>query len=136
MELSKVFDLSINELLSGERLDEERYRKKAEENITQLMKRRNPGKVLLHLALSVLFVLVAFASMVLVAGKVVDRALIPVMFFWNTLLLTANLAAGVIYGGLKRWKKWTLLVMVVADGALLTVMIYLLYIIFIVFQML
>ena len=40
--LSKLFDVSINELLSGVRLDEKHYKENAEEYIvTDLMKKRN-----------------------------------------------------------------------------------------------
>lgn len=38
LELSKVFDVSINELLSGERLKAEEYIEKAEENIQEVLK--------------------------------------------------------------------------------------------------
>ncbi len=43
--LSKLFDVSINELLSGVRLDEKHYKENAEEYIvTDLMKKRNEAK--------------------------------------------------------------------------------------------
>lgn len=42
-ELSQLYGVSINEMISGQRLDEEQYRKKAEENITSVMK--TPGFV-------------------------------------------------------------------------------------------
>ncbi len=43
--LSDLFDVSINELLSGERLDEKHYKENAEEYIvTDLMKKRNEAK--------------------------------------------------------------------------------------------
>lgn len=135
-EVCRVLGISINELLSGERLSEADYREKAEENMVQLMERWPAGKVLLHFGLSILFALAAFSSILLVVGKAVEPELMPVMFFWNTMLLTANLAAGLLCGVLKRWKKWVLLAMVLVDGALLAVMIYLLTIMFVVFQML
>lgn len=39
--LSEIYGLTINEMLSGERLDETQYQQKAEENITAVMKHGN-----------------------------------------------------------------------------------------------
>ena len=41
MSLCNQLDVSVNELLSGERLNENLYREKAEENIITLMKEKN-----------------------------------------------------------------------------------------------
>lgn len=38
LSMSKMFDVSINEILSGQRLTEEEYRQAAEENLTQTIK--------------------------------------------------------------------------------------------------
>lgn len=39
--LSEIYGLTINEILSGERLDETQYRQKAEDNITAVMQTGN-----------------------------------------------------------------------------------------------
>ena len=38
--MSKKYDVSINEILSGERLDDEKFKTKAEENISKLFKEK------------------------------------------------------------------------------------------------
>lgn len=40
--LCKFLEIDINELLTGEKLDNDTYRKKAEENLVYLMDKTNP----------------------------------------------------------------------------------------------
>lgn len=59
-ELCKVLDINVNELLSGEKLSDDSYHGKAEENMMTLMKeKQNSGRVnaIVGLILGVLFVL-------------------------------------------------------------------------------
>ena len=39
--LCRALDISVNELLSGERLSEDEYKKKAEENMVDIMKEKS-----------------------------------------------------------------------------------------------
>lgn len=60
--LCDVLKISVNELLSGQRLDEKQYIKKAEENIMDLIKEKAEAKK--KIVLSVLIVLMAMISAV------------------------------------------------------------------------
>ena len=42
MSLCKVLEIDVNELLTGEKLDNETYRKKADENLINLMDNTSP----------------------------------------------------------------------------------------------
>ena len=67
--LCALYDLSINELLSGERLNEQNYKAKAEDNMETLLSQRKSNKQKMFISilicvctLSILFVRVALAS--------------------------------------------------------------------------
>lgn len=131
--LCEQFGVSVNELLSGEKLDEKLYREKAEENIVTLMQGNNIRKIMLHIAISTALFLLAFGMIVLAAGKVLPPTILPIVFFWNILLLVANLVAGITYGLLKQWGKLKLLGIATLDLILLSVMIIVFCMLLIVF---
>lgn len=66
--ICNIFDISINELLSGERLSDNNYKQKAEDNMTELLIQRNNknklafSAMLFAVGFSVLLVCVALAS--------------------------------------------------------------------------
>lgn len=63
--LSKFYSLSINELLSGERLDDDRYKENAEDYIaTDLVRKRNDAKK--RLAISFVVAVIAIISGLLI----------------------------------------------------------------------
>ncbi|MDE6188872.1 MAG: helix-turn-helix domain-containing protein [Clostridia bacterium] len=69
LKICDIFEISVNELLSGERLDNQRYKDKAEDNITNLLlqKKNNKQKILFSaicciLSCSVLLVCITLAS--------------------------------------------------------------------------
>ena len=67
--LCDILGISVNELLSGEMLDESVYRKKAEENIMSLMKEREESKKKIILTAVVCAVtLLAGVTIILLAG--------------------------------------------------------------------
>ena len=57
--LCELLEISVNELLSGERLDEKKYFEKAEQNIMSLIQEKAEAKKKLIIALIVAFVTVA-----------------------------------------------------------------------------
>ena len=66
--LCELLEISVNELLSGERLDEKRYFEKAEQNIIKLMDERAQAKMKLIIAvLTVVVTLVAGLTIILLA---------------------------------------------------------------------
>jgi len=101
--LCEVLDVSINELLSGEKLDENAYREKAEENLTTLMKPRRYKAIAIHIAISTVLFLVSFFTFPLAAEKIASPFIIPAVLFWSILLIVANFVAGVTYGIVKKW---------------------------------
>jgi hypothetical protein len=44
LDLCKILGISVNELLSGERIAMENYQKKAEENLVELQQKANKAK--------------------------------------------------------------------------------------------
>lgn len=89
--LCDVLGVSVNELLSGERLSDTDYRKKAEDNMMDLMKEReqNKKKVWLQIAIAIFVLLPAFALMIL-AG-VAD---LQTWLRWTILGIAVLLAVG------------------------------------------
>lgn len=81
--LCELLHISVNELLSGQRLDEKQYYKKAEENIMDLLKERAEAKKKIVLSL-----LVAFMAMISVVTLVVLAACLK-MELWLRILLIA-----------------------------------------------
>lgn len=67
--LCKELDITVNELLSGERVSEEDYRKKAEENMVNLVKEAQESKKKIVLsALVVALALLAAVPLVVLSG--------------------------------------------------------------------
>lgn len=67
--LCSELDITVNELLSGERVSEEQYRKKAEENMVNLVKeaQENKKKIILSVMVGILTIL-ATVPLFMVAG--------------------------------------------------------------------
>ena len=123
-ELCQQLGVSINELLSGQRLDETQYRQKAEENMTVLMKEKTAGKLVLHFAFGVLLFLAVMASYLLAGGQVIPPMVMTVTTFWCLLLSVGNMIAVATYGIMKRFPLWKILLIAVADGILILFMIF------------
>ncbi|MDE7306200.1 MAG: helix-turn-helix domain-containing protein [Clostridia bacterium] len=67
--LCELFEVSVNELLSGERLDEKQYHKKAEENIMDLLKEKAESKKKIIMSVIICcMTLLAAVTLVVVAG--------------------------------------------------------------------
>lgn len=67
--LCDILQINVNELLSGERLSEQNYLKKAEENMVNLIKEKEENKKKLILSLVVTFITLASAiTLILIAG--------------------------------------------------------------------
>ncbi len=69
--LCSELDITVNELLSGERVSEEEYRKKAEENIVNLVKEAQESKKRMILsAMVAMLTLIAAIPLFVVSGAV------------------------------------------------------------------
>lgn len=101
--LCDTLGITVNELLSGQRLDETAWREKAEENLAALMRPKHYKKLIAHFAISTLVFLLAFALFPLAAERMIDPLLIPVGLFWSILLIVVNFTAGMVYAIVKRW---------------------------------
>ena len=91
--LSKLYDVSINELLSGARLNDERYKEKAEEYIAvDLMKKSKEAKKRLIISIIV-------ACMTILAGTTI--ILLPALLsapIWLRIICIALLAVIIVLG--------------------------------------
>lgn len=71
--LCKLFGISVNELLSGERLDEKQYFKKAEENIACLVDRTTPRKKIIISTISCILVILSSLVLILLSAYFVTQ---------------------------------------------------------------
>lgn len=91
MSLCKALDISVNELLSGERILPENYNKKAEENIMNLMKKNEEntkGNIFLKF-IGLIFLMISV--FLLISGKFVYFIDAP------SFILVAFLSVGIIF---------------------------------------
>lgn len=79
--LCSELDITVNELLSGERVSEEQYRKKAEENMVNLVKeaQENKKKIILSVMVGILTILAA-DPLFMVAGMFDMRTGVRITF--------------------------------------------------------
>lgn len=99
LSLCKFFGISINELLSGERLDEKQYVEKAEENIACLVDRTTPRKKIIITTVSCILVILSSLALILLSAifvtpiwlklVVIGIALIVVVANISVILLVA-----------------------------------------------
>ena len=134
--LCEELGISINELLSGERLDASSYQEKAEENITVLMQRKSYKALAVQVGISTAVFLLCLCVFPLAAEKLVAPLIIPIILFWSILLIVGNFLAGLTYGIVKKWGKLRLIVTVVYHILLLFVLITLFAIASVVFTVL
>ncbi len=88
--LCELFGISVNELLSGERLDEKRYFEKAEQNIMSLMEEKAKAKKRLILSVLIAFInLLAAVTLVLVAGTIAMEIWIRIVLIVVALVVVA-----------------------------------------------
>ncbi len=71
--LCKLFGISINELLSGERLDEKRYVEKAEENMAMLVDRTTPRKKIVISTISCILVILSSLALILISALFITQ---------------------------------------------------------------
>ena len=134
LSLCETLGISINELLSGNKLDTASYREKAEENIVTLMQRKSHKKIIIHIGISTAPFLAAFLVFPLAAETIVPPISIPITLFWSILLIFGNLMAGITYGAVKKWEKMRLLFSFTYNVLLLIILIHLFAIASIVFS--
>ena len=96
--LCEVLKISVNELLSGERLDEKLYHKRAEENIMDLLKEKAEAKKKLILTALIVFITVlAAATLVGVAGTIeMETWLRVVLIVVAIVVIAVGLAVGCV----------------------------------------
>ena len=70
--LCELLEISVNELLSGERLDEKRYYEKAEQNIMSLMEERAQSKRKIILAVIIAFFTITAGLTICIVGGLLD----------------------------------------------------------------
>ncbi len=71
--LCKLFGISINELLSGERLDEKQYVEKAEENMAMLVDRTTPRKKIVISTISCILVILSSLALILISALFITQ---------------------------------------------------------------
>ena len=90
--LCKDLDITVNELLSGQRVSEEDYRKKAEENMVNLVKEAQESKKKIILSALVAFLVIIAATPLFVLSGALE------MDTWLRVILIATGSAVIIIG--------------------------------------
>ncbi len=142
LELCKVLDINVNELLSGEKLSDDSYHGKAEENMMTLMKeKQNESRInaVIGLVLGILF-LIWCAQMVSgnvswyldIPSLILDMALIWILLFMSGLTKDFFRGFSVFFGKAKEveeeaWKRMLaayklVLIALPVSGLIMTVM--------------
>ena len=95
--LCKLLNISVNELLSGERLDEKQYYKKAEENIMDLLKEKAEAKKKIIIAVLIVAVTLIAGTTIIVLSALLEMKL------WLRIVLSVLailiILAGIVLGG-------------------------------------
>jgi len=92
--LCELLRISVNELLSGERLDENQYREKAEENIMDLLRQKAEAKKKIVISALICFIsILAGGTLVVLAGMLEMQTWLRVL-----LIVIAFLIVGVAIG--------------------------------------
>ena len=96
--LCKILDISVNELLSGERLDEKQYHEKAEENIVSfLADKTSPRKKLIIAAISFSLSFIAVIAMLILSNYYVSVEWLHYVFIGlSFVIIFANIAVLVV----------------------------------------
>ena len=92
--LCKELDITVNELLSGERVSEEDYRKKAEENMVNLVKEAQESKKKIILsAMVAILVIVAATPLFILSGAIeMDTWLRIMLIIIGTVVIAFGIA--------------------------------------------
>ena len=88
--LCKILDITVNELLSGERLNEQRYLEKAEENIVSLCDRTSPRKKIVISTVSCIFVIMCCVALIFIAALFPLPLWVRLLIIGITLILVAS----------------------------------------------
>lgn len=85
--LCELFEISINELLSGERLDEKQYIEKAEENMACLVDRTTPRKKIIISTISCILVILSSLALILVSALFITQIWIKLVVIGIALIV-------------------------------------------------
>ncbi len=85
--LCKLLGISINELLSGERLDEKQYIEKAEENMACLVDRTSPRKKIVISTISCILAVLSSLALVLISAFFVTEIWVRIVMIGIALIV-------------------------------------------------
>ena len=92
--LCEELDISVNELLSGKRVSEEEYRKKAEENMVNLVKeaQESKKKIILSAMVAILVILAATPLFVLSGALEMNTWMRVILIIIGSVVIAAGIA--------------------------------------------
>lgn len=96
--LCRLLEISVNELLSGERLDETQYQKRAEENMMNLIKEKQEAKkkIILSVIISGIVVLAGTALFVVAGLAELTVSIRIVMSVIGVIVVVAGICVGCV----------------------------------------
>lgn len=96
--LCECLGISVNELLTGQQLDDSEYKSKAEDNIMKLMNERQENKKKMLLGIAVMFVtLIASMTLILVSGLAqMDEPVRIILLIIGLVVMAGGLCVAII----------------------------------------
>ena len=96
--LCELLEISGNELLSGERLDEKQYFEKAEHNIMSLMEEREQSKKKIILAVIIAFITITAGLTICLIGCLLDMATWQrvVLMIWGFIIIFVGIGVACV----------------------------------------
>lgn len=97
LSLCKVLEIDVNELLTSEKLDNETYRKKADENLVYLMDKTNPKVKYVLSVISIFSTIIFLIFVVLLVRYVIEDLLVQIaLLIGSFIIMILNILVGVI----------------------------------------
>lgn len=95
--LCKTLEIDVNELLTGEKLDNDAYRKKADENLVNLMDKTNPKVKYVLSVISIFFTIIFLIFVVLLVTYVIEDLWVQItLLIGSFIIMILNILVGVI----------------------------------------
>ena len=123
--LCEILEITVNELLCGERIEKEVYEEKAEETLVTLMTEQESRKKKYFLLLTVLPLISCIAVLFAAAGRLIPPLYFTYCSFFSLIFHAVITTAGSLTALRNNWKKAFLLLFFLLNAVLFAVLLYL-----------
>ena len=123
--LCEILEITVNELLCGERIEKEVYEEKAEETLVTLITEQEIHKKKYFLLLTVLPLISCIAVLFAAAGRLIPPLYFTYCSFFALIFHAIITTIGILCALRNRWKKSFLLLFFLLNTVLFAVLLYL-----------